>query len=157
MRVIRLSKGYVAKIDSSDYKRCMRGNKWYAKEFPKKDGTLKIYAERNAYNLSGKRVTERMHRFLLKASGRKVEVDHKDGDGLNNQRGNLRRCTKFLNQQNRGKNSNNTSGFKDVFHARGKWVAKVIRNSKVFWIGTFACPKEAHTAVQNFVNTRGEK
>jgi hypothetical protein len=61
------------------------------------------YAERYgrtmyAINKTGKRIT--MHGFIMgKRDG--LILDHKDGDGLNNQKSNLRFCTQSQNTQNK--------------------------------------------------------
>ena len=51
-----------------------------------------------------------LHRVILNAP-ENLEVDHIDGDGLNNRRANLRLATKSQNQANRGVPVNNASGF----------------------------------------------
>lgn len=55
-----------------------------------------------------------LHRFILGIDDPKIFVDHRDGDGLNNQRSNLRIASNRENCQNKGKNKNNTTGFKGV-------------------------------------------
>jgi hypothetical protein len=55
-----------------------------------------------------------LHRVLLQAPEGQM-VDHRDGDGLNNQRKNLRLVTQSQNMQNRkALNSNNQSGVRNV-------------------------------------------
>lgn len=67
-----------------------------------------------------------LHRFLLSPPKGK-EVDHKNNNRLDNQRKNLRICTRFENQRNYKKQKNNTSGFKGVtWHKKmKKWVAQI--------------------------------
>lgn len=56
-----------------------------------------------------------MHRMIMGAKDGE-EVDHIDGNGLNNQRGNLRICTHAQNMQNRAKHKNGTtSQYKGVY------------------------------------------
>jgi hypothetical protein len=52
-----------------------------------------------------------LHRILLKPP-RHLDVDHKNGDGLDNRRGNLRICTESQNLGGRKINVNNTSGYR---------------------------------------------
>ena len=52
----------------------------------------------------------KMHRLIMNASAG-VQVDHANGDGLDNRRSNLRLCTHVENMHNSGKYKNNTSGF----------------------------------------------
>lgn len=55
-----------------------------------------------------------LHRFILGIDDPKIFVDHIDGNGLNNQRSNLRIATPAQNCQNSGKQKNNKSGYKGV-------------------------------------------
>lgn len=59
-----------------------------------------------------------MHRFLLNASADQ-EVDHKDGNGFDNRRSNLRRCTHAENMRNRRTDTPHSSRFKGV-HWEGR-------------------------------------
>ena len=67
------------------------------------------------------------------------QIDHKDGNRLNNCKSNLRFCTSAENNRNRGKQKNNKSGYKGVYHAsRGsRWVANIRINRKTIYLGTF--------------------
>lgn len=91
-----------------------------------------------------------------------VLVDHIDGDPLNNRRANLRLATASENGMNRGKQSNNTSGYKGVVFdkQKGKWAARICANKKTHHIGYFDDPlsaalaynKEAKQIHGNFAN-----
>lgn len=59
-----------------------------------------------------------LHRFILGIEDPKVFVDHKDGNGLNNQKSNLRLCTHRQNKMNMGKQKNNSTGFKGVYRLK---------------------------------------
>lgn len=92
-----------------------------------------------------------MHRFLLDAPGN-MKVDHKDGDGLNNTRSNIRICTQAQNCANRktiGKN--NKSGYKGVYFnkSKNKWRAMLKFNKKEIHLGYFSNPVEAAHAYDN--------
>lgn len=67
----------------------------------------------------------RMHRLIMDAKpGQKV--DHINGDSLDNRLCNLRICTNSENLFNRGKQVNNTSGYKGVFRKRkSSWKAQI--------------------------------
>lgn len=89
-----------------------------------------------------------MHRLLLGVpSG--ITVDHADGDGLNNQRYNLRKATEGQQQANRGRQRNNrTSQFKGVFwnEARQRWQATIHYDGRTQYIGRFATEEDAARA-----------
>jgi hypothetical protein len=84
--------------------------------FLNKDG----YAVRYTTN-KGKRLTIRMHRMLVE--GR--EVDHRDGNPLNNQRNNLRAVTHQQNIFNNRKHKDGSSQYKGVSKHRGKWRVQI--------------------------------
>ena len=67
------------------------------------------------------------------------EVDHRNGNKLDNRKSNLRICSRSENQMNRGKQKNNTSGFKGVSQIKmnQKWVAYIKVNYKRIYIGCF--------------------
>jgi AP2-like factor, euAP2 lineage len=123
MKLITLTRGYSAKVDDDDFE-VLKKMKWYCLS-PK--GTDRHYAYRNVLLESGKRGTVSMHRYLADVKDPKIDVDHWDRDGLNNQRYNLRVCTRTLNNANGKMPKNNTSGFKGVSFdlKRGLWKAGV--------------------------------
>jgi hypothetical protein len=67
------------------------------------------------------------------------QIDHIDGDGLNNQKSNLRIGTHQQNIMNRTKQRNNTSGYKGVSFDKStnKFVAQIGYNKKGIHIGSF--------------------
>ena len=97
-----------------------------------------------------------LHRLIM-AAGKGEVVDHIDGDGLNNQKANLRLCTQVKNGQNRKKNKNNTSGFKGVSNIAGHrylakpWRANLRFNGVTKNLGNYATPEEAAQAYNNAV------
>lgn len=80
-----------------------------------------------------------LHRLLTGAHEGKV-VDHINGNSLDNRKVNLRECLHKENIRNRrGKNKNNTSGFKGVFwmkHAK-LWRAQIKVDKKIIYLGYF--------------------
>jgi hypothetical protein len=121
-----------ATVDDGDYERT-NAHKWTAVKYPRSN-TL--------YAVKGSRGNcERMHIFILKYQSGEL-VDHRDGDGLNNQRSNLRKCTHAQNMQNRiVRQSNNTSGFKGVTWDKGhnKWRSMINKDNKRSHLGYFTC------------------
>lgn len=95
------------------------------------------------YNLRGHRVA-----WLLQTGRWPVEVDHKDGDGLNNSWENLREVSRQDNSRNNRKFSHNSSGlsgvsFKDKLH---KWRAYITVEGKQRHLGNFDCLLDAAAA-----------
>lgn len=128
MKEIHLTKGKVAIVDDEDYERLMAIGKWYP---------LKMRSTYYAYRKIDGRTTY-MHSLVLQKNDRKNKIDHKDGNGLNNQSENLRECTNAENLRHQKIRKNNTSGFKGVSPFRSKWMAKIrIGNKHQKYIGTF--------------------
>jgi hypothetical protein len=77
-----------------------------------------------------------------------AEIDHIDGDRLNNRIANLREATRSENQRNVGVTRSNTSGFKGVYwYPRDrKWQAKIMLGGKSKHLGLFDSPDLAHAA-----------
>jgi hypothetical protein len=73
-----------------------------------------------------------------------IEVDHRDGNSIDNKWANLREASKTQNAGNTRQRSNNTSGFKGVSFNKnaGKWAAQVMK----IHLGLFDDPALAHAA-----------
>lgn len=76
------------------------------------------------------------------------EIDHVDGDGLNNRWKNLRVVDRSTNAMNRKLSSNNTSGINGVtWHKRAKkWNARIYINGKEVGLGLYADILDAKNA-----------
>jgi hypothetical protein len=88
-----------------------------------------------------------MHREVLSVS-KDMEIDHINGNKLDNRKSNLRATTHAQNQWNRGKQKNNTSGFKGVFWKddHKKWLARIGVNKKMISLGYYSDSQEASRA-----------
>ena len=77
------------------------------------------------------------------------QIDHRDGDGLNNRLENLRDVADALNMVNKVVYRNSPSGVSGVTWRsdRGKWLAGVHKGGKLHWIGLFTDLADAETAV----------
>lgn len=73
---------------------------------------------------------------------------HRDCDGLNNQRYNLRLATHLQNCHNKAIGPRNTSGYKGVVWDKGcqKWRAQLHSNGKNYYLGLFVCKEAAARA-----------
>ena len=151
MKEIPLTKGYIALVDDEDYGQVSSFN-WYTWIDRRKDGTI-----RNVYAISNRgkgasRTTLKLHRFLMGVIDPKIDIDHKDHNGLNCCRTNLRVCTRSQNCQNRRvKHVRNTSGFKGVSWHRGQksWYAQIMINGKQKALGDFQNIEDAAIAYNN--------
>lgn len=124
-------------VDDADYERVNK-YKWHAVKTP-----YTWYAQRAVHVPFGASPqAKRLHRFLLNAQRYDI-VDHKDGDGLNNQRNNIRLCSTVDNGRNRVCPK---VGFKGVTKENSKWLAKIRINSYQQRLGLFGSAKEAAQA-----------
>jgi hypothetical protein len=139
MREILTTNGKSVVVDDDDYDR-VAGYKWSS-----------FLAGKSWYvntKIDGK--TAYIHRLITGAPAG-MDVDHLDGDGLNNQRNNLRVCTHQQNQQNTRKPDIPTSSiYKGVTKSNrgGKkvWAAQVKHNKKHIHCGNFETQEEAARA-----------
>lgn len=135
MRTIKLSKGYVALIDNIDFYKVSKFKWWVS---------TRAGNTRYAYRMLG-RTTQRMHRFILGLRNKqRIEVDHVNGDGLDNRKANLRTCTRSQNLANSDRVLG-VSGFRGVY-GRENSQAKIGVNRKVIYLGRFGSPVEAARA-----------
>lgn len=84
-----------------------------------------------------------LHRLVMEAfdplpSGTVMEVDHIDGDKQNNALTNLRWATRQQNSRNK-----KCKGFSQ---RGGKFVARVVQNGRIKYLGTYATAAEARQA-----------
>ena len=147
MRELSMSKGFVALADENDYELLSMYHWW-----PDRRSNT-IYARAH---IGGKKVY--MH-LLLMGSNRGFHVDHRDRNGLNNQRYNLRISTVSQNLANQKIRTGGTSRFKGVCWSKrlSKWhVTTKVRNKSV-GIGYFTSETEAALAYDVFaLKTWGE-
>lgn len=98
-----------------------------------------LYVIRNTPWVNGRHTTVKMHRIILKVTDRNIQVDHRDRNGLNNQKSNIRICTQSQNMANRNKSvtcNNNHLGV--TWHKRiGKWQARITKENKEYRLGYF--------------------
>jgi hypothetical protein len=135
---IQLTQGHEAVIDVADV-HLIEGRNWSYRA-----------AWKTGYAQAGAVI---MHRVLVNAPAG-MQVDHINGDGLDNRRANLRLATPSQNSQNIGKRRTNTSGYKGVSRCANspKWRAQIRSadktqgcNGKVY-LGVFDTPEQAYAA-----------
>jgi hypothetical protein len=125
MKQIALTQGKVAMVDDEDYERLSKYNYFAHKRFNN------WYALRHDEN----HATRRMHHDVLNLPSNAL-VDHKDGDGLNNQKENLRDATKSQNAAN-SRIRGGSSKYKGVSwkEPSKKWQAKICIDYKQIYLG----------------------
>lgn len=130
MKEIILTKGKVALVDDADFGR-LSIHKWYALK-----GDKRFYSARNVpFNGGQKRIF--MHREIMGTS-KGIQVDHKNGNGLDNRKDNLRNCTRSENCRNKKKYCGG-SKFKGVSWDKRhkKWIVQIKYEDKNRHVGFF--------------------
>lgn len=142
MAELVLTKGYRATIDDEDLPLLSRW-KWSA--LLGRDG--RVYAKRN-----DRGTIILLHRFLLGVTDPAQRVDHRDNDGLNNHRSNIRVCTQAQNLGNqRPQRRAKASRFKGVSwhkqkYGRSRWTAYIHYDKRRHFIGLFDSEEDAARA-----------
>lgn len=138
---IPLSRGLVAIVDV-DVAPSMSAWEWHASE----KGAGKFYARRNEWTDGNMRAVY-LHRVIAGAPDG-YEVDHINGDSLDNRRENLRVCPAAKNRQNRLKRIVKSSAFKGVSwdSRRRLWVAAIYVEGRKKYLGRFDSEEAAARA-----------
>lgn len=138
-RLITLTQGKFAIVDSDVFEYLSQW-KWCATKEP--GG---YYVQRKEKRTQ----TIKMHRQIMKPP-QGLEVDHINGDGLDNRRCNLRICTHRQNCQNRKPNNKSRfSKYKGVSWHQNKWIAHIGHNWHTQYLGTFDNEIDAANAYDN--------
>ncbi len=143
MKEIKLLDGKIALVDDEDFdylnerqwNAYKNNNVWYAY-------ALENYSHKQIY----------MHRVIMGNPLNQL-VDHRDHDGLNNQRYNLRISTRQQNSHNSRAFCTNSSGYKGVslMKKENKWKAYVYHSNKQIYLGCFSSKEEAALAYNKTV------
>lgn len=131
MPKIKLTKGYYTEVDQTTYDLYGRQSWHYSHGYAaQKNRSGVIY----------------LHKLIIGDS--LDEVDHIDGDKLNNRRSNLRFATHSQNNMNKPRQSNNTTGFKGVHKLKstGKYQAYIKKDGKRIHLGTYSTAQDAARA-----------
>lgn len=135
---IELTKGCVTLVDDEDGAR-VRAHPWFTVDLP-----YGFYAARTLSRSIG-RPQQYLHRLLLgEPAG---QVDHIDGNGLDNRRANLRVATRQQNNWNT-RSRPGTSRFKGVSWEprRSRWRVQIVADGRSRHVGTFRSEDEAASA-----------
>lgn len=143
MKFICLTRGQFAKVDDEDFESLNQWN-WYAAWQPHR----RCFVAKRTVSIAGKRQDIFMHRQIMSCP-RDMEIDHKNGNTLDNQKSNLQICTSKENSRRsckrkvvNGKPAKNQ--FKGVYSRPecGKWRAAIRVDGKKHHLGLFVCQIE---------------
>jgi len=140
MKKISLTKGKVASVDDRDFEKLNQFS-WYALRVGHN-----FYAARTiGKGAHGPKRCILMHREILPGYPR---IDHRDNEGLNNCRGNLRPANCSQNAANSRKRTDGSSKFKGVHWLidNQKWRASVKFCGENIYLGCFVSESEAARA-----------
>jgi hypothetical protein len=136
---IPVSGGLVALVDDEDVELVSQYS-WF-----KRDAGTVVYALTRGPRPERKHI--RMHRLIMNAEPGQY-VDHKNGNGLDNRRSNLRFATRVENSRNM--RVQNASGYKGVHRASKLinrcWVASIRVDGRMLYLGAYPTPEEAARA-----------
>jgi len=141
MKEISLTQGQVALVDDEDYERLSQW-KWHC---AKMERVYCHYARRTISTERGRGFGIWMHREIIEIP-KGMQCDHIDGDGLNNQKSNLRVVTPRQNSQNR--HYEKSSKYPGVFWNKSskKWQTHIRIGKTTKHLGYFKIEEEAATA-----------
>ena len=131
MKTIPLTQDKFTIVDDEDYSRiCMF--KWCANQ-----SRNTFYAISDSIKQK-KKTRIIMHRLIMNAQ-KGVQIDHKDGNGLNNRKNNLRFANSSQQRQNSRTHRKTTSKFKGVCFDKNKklWCVRTCINYKRIYLGYF--------------------
>lgn len=144
-RKIPLTRGKFAIVDAEDYDR-FAGHSWQAQWNPY---SKTFYAVSHYQGENGQSKVHHLHREVLGVTDPRLDVDHKDHDGLNCRKQNLRPATRSQNAANGRIRRTNTTGYKGVYHPAWrstKWQASICCQYKITYIGCYVTKEEAARA-----------
>jgi hypothetical protein len=143
MTIIKLTRNKSTIIDNEDFD-LVNQYKWFGYKDHNKEKWYVL-----GYKKGERKKYIYMHRLILSAP-KGILVDHRDRDGLNNQKSNLRLCNHSQNLQNQKKRSS-LKKHKGVYWCKNvnKWNAQIGINSKSYSLGYFDNEIEAARAYNN--------
>lgn len=143
-RLIPLTQGKFAIVDAADYE-WLNQWKWYAARAGQ--SATRWYAVHSFLNDDGEYRTKGMHRLIMGDSSE--TIDHRDNDGLNNSRSNLRFATSSQNSANKDMKVGR-SGYRGVYlEESGKYRARLWYRGDSIGLGMFDTAEEAARAWDN--------
>jgi hypothetical protein len=144
MPIIKLTKGKESVVSEEDFE-YLNQWRWCTHSYN--------YGMRNITLKGGKSQATYIHRLVMeRILGHPIpegmQIDHINGNGLDNRRENLRLATRQQNRMNSRKYRRGDARYKGVLQpkGRGSWIAQIRLNRKNIRIGLFATEEEAARA-----------
>lgn len=139
MKLIKLTQGKFAQVDDEDFD-YLNQWKWHVVKSDKNE-----YASRQIRVCKNRQISVKMHRNILNLTDSKLVVDHKDNNGLNNQKSNIRICSNDENIRNRRKKKDSASQYLGVYYHKRikKWQTSIQHNNVKIHLGYFENENDA--------------
>jgi hypothetical protein len=127
-------------IDDEDYNK-IKKYVWFIKKLRSN------YYAWSSIRINGKSKTIQMHQIIMGNVKNKI-IDHKNMNGIDNRKCNLRFCTYSENRMNTQARKDNKSGLKGVsfFKNINRWIARIMITDKSIYLGCYKTAKKAHLA-----------
>jgi len=151
MKTIKLTKGKIATVDDEDYD-LVRKLKWRVQTYKH---TEIEYACTSGLAKFGYPVFM-LHWLIMGKPEKGYVIDHKNGNGLINERWNLRKLTHRQNLQNSHKRKRLSSKYPGVSKQHGQWTSQINIKGKVINFGLFDTEIEAFEKYKEKLNEIGE-
>jgi hypothetical protein len=144
MKKIPLTQGQFALVDDEDFERVNSAGKWTFWTNGNNQYAYRYFWVGKIHKYIS------MHRFILSAPKDK-QIDHRDGNGINNQKTNLRLCTQSQNGGNSRIAKDNQTGYKGVCFMQGSyginpWHARIRVKRRLLDLGFFPSAQSAAVA-----------
>lgn len=145
-RRIKLTKGQVTIVDAADYE-WLNQWKWHTHSSGRIGGPRRFYAIRRPLKSEPNQHMIRMHRLIM-SDPEDMQIDHRDHNGLNNVRANLRVATRSQNAFNARKQDGCSSVYKGVTldKVNNKWRAQIRVDASNRCLGRYAFEEDAAAA-----------
>jgi len=108
-------------------------------------GKKHIHIVKSRKNIYAIYKSDFLHRVIMNAP-KGMEVDHKNGNTLDNRKCNLRICTSSQNSMNKHTQKNNTTGYKGVSYIKRRRVfeTRIKAGKQKIWLGYYKTAQEAY-------------
>jgi len=147
MAEIILKTGHKVLIDDEDLEK-VSGYGW---SIHKPNAGNLEYA-RTDIRINGKRKLLYLHRFIMNAP-KGTKIDHKNHNGLDNRKENLRLATSAQNTRNSLRRRDSKTGFKGVYRQDNRYIAHITVNYKQRKLGSFTSAEDAAKAYDQSART----